>query len=159
MLLFSGVIGMLIWRVVQLNRTLRTAEQDPDQNPGGNGNGKYQVGAATPPPWAGAMDAKTTVFVFPSLVVSDSSKVERRYRLSFGDFSIGRAGDNELVIPRPEVAPHHARISLDGSGFMIEDLGSHDGTAVNGERVGSRRLLQNMDRVQIGSTVITFTTV
>lgn len=154
MMAFSALIGVLMWKILQLNRTIKfRGEKEPPPPPKRE---EKEAKETAPPPWAGAKNAKTTVFVFPTLVVQDSGEVEHRYRLNFEDFSIGRAGDNQLVIARPDVAPHHARIVLDEQGYTLEDLGSQSGTLVNGERVNSQHRLQHMDSVNIGDATITF---
>ncbi len=48
---------------------------------------------------------------------------------------IGRAEDNEVVIPHPEVSRYHARIELDGTAWRVVDLQSTNGTWVNGGRI------------------------
>lgn len=160
MVAFSAIIGVLMWKILQLNRTIRDRKRKdppaPGPVPGDNGKRAEEVEPTVPPPWAGARNAKTTVFVFPTLVVQDSSEIEHRYRLNFEDFSIGRAGDNELVIARPDVAPHHARIVLDEQGYTLEDLGTDSGTAVNGKRIQNHHRLQHMDSVTIGDATIIF---
>ncbi len=53
---------------------------------------------------------------------------------------MGRAADNELTLPYPTVSLHHARILADTNGCRIMDLGSSNGTSVNGvELAGQRR--------------------
>jgi len=157
MVAFAAVVGVLLWKILQLNNTIkaRKAKQGSEAVPGGSG-GAASSDVGPPPPWAGAKNAKTTVFVFPTLVVQDSTEVEHRYRLSFEDFNIGRAGDNELVIAKPEVAPHHARITLDEHGYTLRDLGSDSGIVVNGQRIRETHRLQHMDSVEIGGATITF---
>lgn len=49
--------------------------------------------------------------------------------------TIGRREDNGLVIPHPTVARHHARLVPVGDGFFAEDLQSHCGLFLDGERV------------------------
>jgi hypothetical protein len=157
MVALAAVVGVLLWKILQLNNTIkaRKADQKPAAAGAGGESGASSEPAA-PPPWAGAKNAKTTVFVFPTLVVQDSTEVEHRYRLSFEDFNIGRAGDNELVIAKPEVAPHHARITLDEHGYTLRDLGSDSGVTVNGEKIRETHRLQHMDSVEIGGARITF---
>ena len=48
---------------------------------------------------------------------------------------VGRAADNDLVLTDPEVSRHHARLEPDGQGWRAIDLGSTNGTWVNGVRV------------------------
>ncbi|MGP3939221.1 FHA domain-containing protein [Streptomyces sp. 6N106] len=63
---------------------------------------------------------------------------------------IGRAQDNELVVEGPHVSRHHAEFRpLPGGRFEIVDLGSHNGTYVNGQPV-DRRLIGPHDIVGVG---------
>ena len=63
--------------------------------------------------------------------------------------TIGRLGDNTVVIDSPAVSSHHASIVSHGGLLAVEDLQSTNGTFVNGVRV-SRRILKHGDVVQIG---------
>jgi hypothetical protein len=50
---------------------------------------------------------------------------------------VGRATDNDLVLTDPEVSRHHARLEPDGHGWRAVDLGSTNGTWVNGVRLNT----------------------
>jgi len=66
---------------------------------------------------------------------------------------VGRAPANGVSIDGDEFASaQHARIDAGSNGVWIEDLGSTNGTFVNGSRVTSKRLLQPGDVVRIGET-------
>ncbi|MDQ3339123.1 MAG: FHA domain-containing protein [Myxococcota bacterium] len=62
---------------------------------------------------------------------------------------IGRSTLNDLVLPRPEVSRHHARITVEEDGFVVSDLGSGHGTWVDGVRIESRALVSG-SRLTIG---------
>jgi ABC transport system ATP-binding/permease protein len=63
---------------------------------------------------------------------------------------IGRIADNDLVLPDLDVSRHHAELRKSSSGtYEIIDLGSHNGTFVNGRRVSSA-VLGEADIVSIG---------
>jgi Inner membrane component of T3SS, cytoplasmic domain/Protein of unknown function (DUF3662) len=51
--------------------------------------------------------------------------------------TVGRADDNDLVLADPEVSRHHARLEPDGQGWRAIDLGSTNGTWVNGVRLNA----------------------
>jgi hypothetical protein len=55
--------------------------------------------------------------------------------LRSGKVTVGRAEDNDLVLANPEVSRHHARLEPDGKGWRAVDLGSTNGTWVNGVRL------------------------
>src|SRR5215475_2976036 len=62
---------------------------------------------------------------------------------------IGRAPDNDVVIPELSVSRHHAELRKVGGTYQIVDLNSHNGTFVNGQRVSSAPLTE-VDIVGIG---------
>jgi len=71
--------------------------------------------------------------------------------------TIGRSSENTITLDGDEFASgHHARIESQRDGVWILDLGSTNGTFVNGERVEGRRQLHGGDLVQIGDTELRF---
>src|ERR1051325_7312546 len=69
--------------------------------------------------------------------------------------TIGRLPDNTVQIDNLAVSGHHAKISWDQDHYVIEDLGSLNGTYVNNERVGIATL-RHGDQVTIGKHVVEF---
>lgn len=70
------------------------------------------------------------------------------------ELTIGRAGTCTIGMPDDTfVSQLHARVFRDAGSTMIEDLGSTNGTYVNGKRVAAAEVLTRGDRVQIGTTV------
>ena len=65
---------------------------------------------------------------------------------------IGRAPESDIVIPDTSASRNHAELYRDGAGLRIVDLGSSNGTYVNGQRVNETRLSEG-DIVGIGSSV------
>jgi hypothetical protein len=63
---------------------------------------------------------------------------------------VGRADDNDLVLGNPEVSRHHARLELDGQDWRMIDLGSTNGTWVNGVRLNAATIAAG-DEVAFGS--------
>ena len=62
---------------------------------------------------------------------------------------IGRGRSADVVIAEPTISRAHAAIGYDASGFFMQDLGSTNGTRVNGSREG-RVPLQHGDELQLG---------
>ena len=69
-----------------------------------------------------------------------------------GEMLVGRSGDVQIVLSEDMVSRRHARIAYDGQRITIEDLGSTNGTFVNGEKI-KRADLKEGDRVLIGSSI------
>ncbi|TME04929.1 MAG: FHA domain-containing protein [Chloroflexi bacterium] len=70
--------------------------------------------------------------------------------------SIGRAPDNDVVVGDPATSGHHGRIEVRTGSFWISDLGSTNGTLVNGEPVIEKQLSDN-DMIAIGQNTLRFT--
>ena len=77
---------------------------------------------------------------------------EETFPLGFEPTSIGRHGDNEIILPDNQVSRHHAEIVMQGGRWLIADLGSANGTYVNGERLSGPHVLNHGDLVRVGQT-------
>lgn len=92
------------------------------------------------------------------LLALSGPAVGQTYTIGPQSAVLGRGGGNEALIPDPEISRQHARIVLTDGGFMISDLGSVNGTFVNGLRIEAPTPLHEADRVQLGPlTVMKFT--
>ncbi len=69
--------------------------------------------------------------------------------------TIGRKPNNTIQIDNLAVSGYHAKIYKDGKRFIIEDMGSLNGTFVNGIKV-SRHILNNNDNALIGKHILSF---
>jgi len=76
------------------------------------------------------------------------------FELDKPSYVIGREAGNDLVIEDPQVSRRHAQLTQQGSSYLIEDIGSTNGTYVNGKRVTAPTLLMNGDMVGLADTVI-----
>jgi hypothetical protein len=88
------------------------------------------------------------------LVMSTGPNPGKVFELNMDSMSIGREASNDIVIQDPELSRNHARISRRGGGFVLEDLGSTNGTFINRQRVTSPRTLSLGDEIGLGENVV-----
>jgi len=65
-------------------------------------------------------------------------------------WTLGRSSQNDVAIPDASLSRHHARISLKDGIPYLEDLGSLNGTSINGERITMPHPLRDEDEIQLG---------
>lgn len=76
------------------------------------------------------------------------------FPLAGGEVIVGRDSNSaQLVIADAEVSRKHSRITQQGNAFILEDLGSTNGTFVNGQRIAAPTVLQAGDIVQLGEKI------
>jgi len=71
-----------------------------------------------------------------------------------GPVVIGRSPSSDVVVDEPFVSATHARLTLQGPALVLEDLGSTNGTMVNGHLIGQPVTLRDGDELQIGDTIM-----
>jgi hypothetical protein len=141
---FLVLLYVFIWRIVRsASRDLRLPQESMILSP-------QQASALLPRPVAREL-GRLIVVTSPALgkgeVVTLDSHALR----------IGRGSDNELTIERDEYASsHHARFEPRRDGVYVEDIGSTNGTFVNGIRLAGERRLATGDVVRIGETDLRF---
>lgn len=83
------------------------------------------------------------------LVIGQGGPLDgRRWQIS-KSLVIGRDGTCDIVIPDRQISRFHANIAPSSQGLILTDLGSKNGTFINGQKVEDTRLLQDGDVVQI----------
>jgi pSer/pThr/pTyr-binding forkhead associated (FHA) protein len=79
-----------------------------------------------------------------------------RYELSPSSTRIGRADNNDVVLPGDmRVSRHHACVDFENEQWVISDAHSTNGTTVNGHRITTHSL-RHGDRIRIGGTTMMF---
>ena len=81
---------------------------------------------------------------------------DREIALPPGENVVGRDPDAAVWIDLSSVSRRHARILVGEGEAVIEDLGSRNGTAVNGKRIEGPRTLANGDRIKVGAAALVF---
>ena len=71
-----------------------------------------------------------------------------------GLITIGRKEGNTIVLKDPYISSHHARIYKDESEYIIEDLGSRNGTYLNGNPIVNRAFLDVGDIIKLGDFTV-----
>ena len=71
----------------------------------------------------------------PRLVLLSEGLTGRTYELKTDKTTVGRVSDNAFEIPEASVSSHHCEITLRGNDVVVKDLGSTNGTFINGEKV------------------------
>jgi predicted component of type VI protein secretion system len=87
------------------------------------------------------------------LIVRRGPQPNQVYELTDEVMNLGRDITNQLVINDREVSRHHLRFVRGSDGITMEDLGSTNGTFINGRRVTGATLLKNGDMIGLGETV------
>jgi pSer/pThr/pTyr-binding forkhead associated (FHA) protein len=118
----------------------------PPGPPLGAPNASPQPGGYRPPPGAAPRRASAAVVV---------DGTNRRFDLQLGRNLIGRGTDADLQLLDQGVSRRHAEVQWDGSFATVYDLGSTNGTSVNGHDVASH-VLTHGDVIRLGHTKLVF---
>jgi len=76
------------------------------------------------------------------------------FTLEGDQITVGRDSTNEIVINDAEVSRRHARLTFQGGKYVLEDLGSTNGTFVNGQRLAGPRVLKSGEVVSFGEQIV-----
>jgi pSer/pThr/pTyr-binding forkhead associated (FHA) protein len=76
------------------------------------------------------------------------------YTLEGDQLTIGRDSTNQIVINDAEISRRHARLTFQGGKYVLEDLGSTNGTFVNGQRLAGPRVLKPGEVVSFGEQIV-----
>lgn len=87
------------------------------------------------------------------LVVIEGPDVGETYALEGMIATLGRASDNTITLDSPKISRHHAQIRNLPTGVVIEDMGSTNGTWVNGRRLTESRTLSPGDEIRLADYI------
>lgn len=76
------------------------------------------------------------------------------FTLEGDQIDIGRDSTNEIVINDAEISRRHARLTFQGGKYVLEDLGSTNGTFVNGQRLAGPRVLKAGEVISFGEQIV-----
>jgi hypothetical protein len=80
----------------------------------------------------------------------------KRMVLTGDEMVIGRSRDCDVTVDDPNISRKHAAVKRSGQGWVVEDLGSTNGVLVNSRRIGAPQPLHPGDRIELGTSELTF---
>jgi pSer/pThr/pTyr-binding forkhead associated (FHA) protein len=90
------------------------------------------------------------------LACTAGPKAGEDFALDEGEYVIGRSTDNAICIPDTSVSRRHVMVRKEGNIWYVRDLGSGNGTLVNGEPISDETVLSHGDVLTLGDTELTF---
>src|SRR5215213_2281135 len=93
---------------------------------------------------------------FGRLLLERPGEPEQTFNLSKATVTVGRATVSDVTLPDAKVSRNHARFDLTAGTCTVVDLGSSNGTLVNGRRIDRPTLLSAGDVVQVGDSALRF---
>ncbi len=92
------------------------------------------------------------------LTIESGPDAGHAHRASDKALRLGRSPDNDVILRDPATSGHHARLERRADAFWVVDLGSTNGTFVNGESIQEKQL-NNGDRLTVGQNSLHFSVV
>ncbi len=89
----------------------------------------------------------------PVLVIREGQLAGQRWAIDTDEFLIGRGADCQIVLPERQVSRHHIRITHENGRYTLHDLGSKNGTHLNGRLFEGSTQLQDGDEISIALCV------
>ena len=91
----------------------------------------------------------------PIALIAHYASGDRRYPLDGDEWIVGTHESSQVLLSDPTVSRRHARLARTTDGCSVEDLGSSNGTQINGKRIESTQSLRIGESLQFGSLVCT----
>lgn len=111
---------------------------------------------APPPPPEPPPAPGTQKIEEPQMVATLTADDGTMHPLLEEEATIGRTPANDIALRDVSVSAKHARVVRTAEGFVIEDVGSRNGTFINSEKLSDKRLLADGDLVRLGKIILTF---
>ena len=92
----------------------------------------------------------------PELTIRSADGVRTQLQLTKDRLTIGRSRESDVFLPDQWLSRHHAEILLKDDTYFLADLGSKNGTLLNGERVRAEQRLRSGDVITLGEHTLTF---
>lgn len=89
----------------------------------------------------------------PVLIVREGQLAGQQWPIDTDEFVVGRGADCHIVLPERQVSRHHIRITRENGRFILHDLGSKNGTHLNGKLFEGSTQLQDGDEISIALAV------
>ncbi len=86
----------------------------------------------------------------PRLVAQSPEFAGQTFELTGPEVTVGRLADNGIQIEHASVSGHHGVFRLDGQDYVVRDLGSTNGTRLNGEKNTEQKMRSN-DNMSLGN--------
>jgi hypothetical protein len=154
--IFLVILYLFLYRVIRSStRELRNAAPGPVRQP-------YPAAAYAAPAGAAALGPPGQPYVAPAAGATWSLVVEKSPVLRPGEaFTFipgvpalaGRSSDMDIHLEDTFVSSKHVLFEASGSGLLVEDLLSTNGTQVNGSDISQPTMLSPGDRVEVGDTI------
>jgi pSer/pThr/pTyr-binding forkhead associated (FHA) protein len=91
------------------------------------------------------------------LVATAGPTKGKTYPIPLDGATVGRLPEQPVYIPDERLSREHARIEFRGGQFIINDLGSRNGTALNGKLLSHPQALTSGDTIELGSSTLVIT--
>lgn len=88
------------------------------------------------------------------VVIAHTQPLPSVYPLDGEIIEVGRGTTNNVIIVEAEISRSHLRLTMSRQGYIIEDLGSTNGTSLNGILLKEAQLLHDGDVIRIGTSII-----
>lgn len=88
------------------------------------------------------------------LIMRSGPSIGRTYALETSETTLGRDAANRIAINDVEISRKHARILKQGEEYLLEDLGSTNGTFINGQRISGSHPIKIGDMIAMGENVV-----